>query len=255
MLGQRKMDSVRFIIAVDDTDTPVQGGTGRLARGLTQALAGSCRIWGVTRHQLAVLPTIPYTRQNSANALHILDITVPLDELLDYAVTWVKRHCCAGSQPGLCLGAVEALRELPLGHAAQQRVVTWEETWQAAQTAGVELRAVAGGGDGVIGALAAASLAAEGNDGRFVQVGKIRELPERVQVADLLAAGVAELRTPEGATVLTGEVVGVKGFRPALDAGECVLFVAGGDHGQWQALRGAPVLGSQQAQAQGDSRV
>ena len=215
-----------LIIAVDDTDTPEQGGTGRLCRGLAEALADCCEVWGVTRHQLAVLPEIPYTRKNSANAIHLISPPAELDELLDYASQWVAEHCCSGSRPGLCQGTAEALAAVTLGRAAQQ-------------AAGVVLRSVAGDGHGIIGALAAAALASSGNDGRFVEVGQVRGLQGRVSIVQAQDAGIAEVRQVGGKTVADGEIIAANGLRPALCESKCILFVIReGSH--WLPIRGWP---------------
>ncbi len=238
-----------FIIAVDDTDTAEQGGTGRLCRGLAEALANCCEVRGVTRHQLAILPEIPYTRKNSANAIHLIRLQVRSDELLDYATEWVAEHCCPGSNPGLCQGTAEALTAVSLGRAAQRRVVTMQEARQAADAAGVVLRSVAGDGHGIIGALAAAALASSGNDGRFVEVGQVRALQGPVSIPQAQDAGIAEVREASGQPVTEGEIIATNGLRPALCEGKCVLFVIReGSH--WIPVRGWPAAEQGEVQPQ-----
>lgn len=228
-----------LIIGVDDTDTVTEGGTGRLCRGLAEVLSQHCRVRGVTRHQLAILPGIPYTRKNSANAVHLLCAPNQGDDLLNYATDWVAEHALASSEPGLCQGSVEALATVRLGRSAQRRVVTIQEARKAAQTAQVTLRALSGKGHGIVGALAAANLASTGNDGRFVTVGHIRELHGLVSIAEVQAAGVEEIRTTEGQTVTTGEILVANGLRPALCANKPVLFVVPGKS-YWLPIKGWP---------------
>ncbi len=238
---------IKLIIAVDDTDTAEQGGTGRLCRGLAEALANRCEIWGVTRHQLAILPEIPYTRKNSANAVHLICPPAELDELLDYATEWVAAHCCSGSRPGLCQGTAEALTAVTLGRSAQHRLVTMQEARQAAEAAGVVLRSVAGDGHGIIGALAAAALAGSGNDGRFVEVGQVRALQGPVSILQAHDAGIAQVRQVGGKAVTDGEIIAANGLRPALCEGKSVLFVMReGSH--WLPVRGWPAAELPQGQ-------
>ncbi len=247
------MDPTNFIIAVDDTDTPEEGGTGKLCRELAQRLSRYGDIWGVTRHQLAVLPGIPYTRRNSANAIHLVCAPRDFREVAEYAIQWVAEHCCPGSEPGLCMGTTEALKVVAVGRAAQQRVVSVEEAWQAARAAEVTLRSVLGSGQGVVGALAAAALASCGNDGRFVEREGVRDLHGSVAVAEVLAAGVDEVRTADGETLTEGEVIAPRGLRPALCEGKCLLFVTRQDD-HWLPLKGWPCEDLNQVRVEGDIR-
>jgi hypothetical protein len=93
------------------------------------------------------------------------------------------------------------------------------------------------GGDrgGVIGALAAVGLAASGEDGRYVLVGRSRELSGLQPVSTLLAAGVAAVRTLDGQQVTDGLVQTDK-LRPARRGGQPVVIVEWvGDC--WQPLK------------------
>jgi hypothetical protein len=229
----------RFLIAVDDTDTPQAGGTGRLCRQLAEELRSSADIWGVTRHQLAVLPEIPYTRKNSANVVHLTCAATDFESIVEYAVVWVADHCCPGSRPGLCAGSCRTLRDISLGRAAQQRVVTVQETWQAAERFEVILRVVAGDGHGIVGALAAAALASSGSDGRFVEAGAVRELDGIVPIAEAIDAGVDGIRTVTGEPVADGHILVSNGLRPALCEGRVVLFVEHSQEG-WLPVKGWP---------------
>jgi hypothetical protein len=88
---------------------------------------------------------------------------------------------------------------------------------------------------GVIGALAAVGLAGSGEDGRFIQVGSIRELSGLVTVDAALKAGITSIKTLDGSLVTTGFIQADK-IRPALRQGRPVQFVAHlGEH--WQPLK------------------
>ncbi len=229
----------RFLIGIDDTDTPQTGGTGRLARMLAEELARWVEIKGVTRHQLAVLPGIPYTRNNSANVVHLRCSSREFTAIVEHAVVWVANRCCHGSEPGLCAGDCRQLQEIGLGRAAQRRVVAAAEAQQAAASAGIVLQAVRDGARGIVGALAGAALASSGNDGRFVQVGAVRELRGMVTPVEVINAGVDEIRTVSGEAVPDGRILVGNGLRPALCEGLVVLFVEPG-HDGWLPVKGWP---------------
>ncbi len=228
-----------LVIAVDDTDSPEQGGTGRVARAIAERLAQRCPFWGVTRHQLAVLPEINYTRKNSANVVHLLEQPGAPAALAAEVSQWISEMALPGSEPGLCVADPARLLNVDLGRAAQQRVVSKDEVRAAARSAGVALRPAGSGDAGIVGAFAAACLAAGGNDGRFVQAGAMRSLSGVVTVADVLAAGGDEVRTVEDRPLDDGEITADR-LRPALRTGKCVLYCAQGEDGVWVPVMGAP---------------
>ena len=232
-------DANSFLIGVDDTDNPDEGGTGRLCRVLAEVLAGQWRVGGVTRHQLPLLPGIPYTRRNSANALHFTCPAQQFAAAFAEAVRWIAEHCWAGSSPGVCGGSAAALSAVTFGRTAQERIVTPQEAYEAAETAQVTLKAAGGDGHGVIGALAAAALAASGNDGRFIAVGTVRALTGLVAAARVRAAGVDQIRSTTGAILIDGYILADAGLRPALREGQSILFVEWNGH-HWLPVRGAP---------------
>ena len=229
----------RFLIGIDDTDTPQAGGTGRLCRALAEEIARWADIRGVTRHQLAILPGIPYTRNNSANVVHLSCPSREFAGIVEHAAVWVANHCCPGSEPGLCAGNCRQLQDMSLGRAAQRRVVSPAEARQAAEKARVVLQAVVDDGCGIVGALAGAALASSGNDGRFVQVGVVRELAGMVSTVEIIDAGVDEIRTVSGETVADGHILVDNGLRPALCEGRVVLFVEPG-RSDWLPVKGWP---------------
>jgi hypothetical protein len=96
----------------------------------------------------------------------------------------------------------------------------------AAEELGAALLALGGTGGGIIGALAGAILAAGGDDGRFVEIGRVRELTGEVTVAALLAAGIQEVRSSDGETATAALVDTLGGrVRPQLRGGRAVLLV------------------------------
>jgi len=58
-------------LAMDDTDNAESRGTGRLARAVAVELSRKYRVAGVTRHQLFVHESIPFTSHNSCAVIHL----------------------------------------------------------------------------------------------------------------------------------------------------------------------------------------
>jgi tRNA(Ile2) C34 agmatinyltransferase TiaS len=226
------------VVAVDDTDIPGEGGTGSVARVIAARLSASLRIWGVTRHQFAVLPEIPYTARNSGNVIHLIEAPDDLRALADEVVDWVRGLHVPGSEPGVCVARAEDLLEAPLGLEAKRRFVHRSEAWEAAAQTGAILRHAVEADDGIVGAFAGACLAAQGNDGRFVETGRLRELAGEVTVKEVLEAGGDEVRSVEG-DLLTDEVLLADRLRPALRLGKCVLYCKR-DGDTWVPVHGAP---------------
>jgi len=236
MDGYRSKAAV--VVAIDDTDIPGEGGTGSVARRVAARLGERFAVWGVTRHQFAVLPEIPYTARNSGNVVHLLQAPAALEPLAEEVVGWVRTLHVPGSEPGICVAPVEALLGQRLGRDAQRRFVHRAEAWEAAASTGAILRKAVEADDGIVGAFAGACLAAQGNDGRFVQVGRMRDLAGELEVAEVLAAGGDEARSVEGTPISDGRVRAEK-LRPALREGRCIVYCRW-DAGAWTPLHGGP---------------
>lgn len=229
----------RLVIAVDDTDCPEEGGTGRVAREIARRLAERFPVRGVSRHQFAVLPEIRYTRRNSGNAVHVGAVPDDLGALADEVASWVDEMALPGSEPGICVARAESVRDHHLGREAQRRVVTREEARAAAHAAAALLRHPRAGASGIIGAFAAACLAAGGNDGRFVETGRLRALSGPVGVQEVLDAGGDMVLTVEGEPVTEGLILADR-LRPALRMGKRVVYCARREDGLWVPLVGGP---------------
>jgi hypothetical protein len=78
-------------------------------------------------------------------------------------------------------------------------------------------------------------LSASGEDGRYVQVGSLRELTDLQPVERVVAAGVDRLQTLDGQPVSEGLVLTSK-FRPARRGGKPVGFVRW-EQDHWQPLK------------------
>ena len=229
----------RWLVALDDTDVPDGRGTGQLARMLMQALVErGARSRGVTRHQLLVHPSVPYTSHNSANCLGVeADWPDPAD-VLAWVCRLVVEECPEGSDPGVCMARASAVGPavVAFGCRTQREVVTQEAARRAADASGCVLRGLGGTRDGVIGAVAAVGLRAGGNDGRFVDLGRVRALSGVVSARELLAAGADTVATRDGMAASPGERVDTLGWvRPRLREGRALLLVerSKSDDAEW----------------------
>jgi len=227
---------LRIFIGLDDTDTLESRGTGRLARQIASALAADYPVLGVTRHQLSAHPQIPCTKNNSSAAI-ALDAGEELDRnvLLQQVRTMMLQDYQVGSDPGLCVahGVPDAV--IGFGRRAQRLLLTQAEARALAAAHAIPLLGLGGDESGIIGALAAVGLAASGEDGRYVQVGRSRELSGLQPVSALLAAGIQGVRTSDGQPVTDGLVQADK-LRPARRGGQPVAVVEwSGDH--WLPLK------------------
>jgi len=218
-----------ILIGIDDTDNPSSGGTGRLARALAEKLRGRYNVLGVTRHQLLVDPRIPFTKKNSCNVVHLGDETADITGLAEEAAAFISQRSLEGSDPAICVTDARRVAGSSFGQAAQTRVIERAEATRLAEKSGCILEELGGTGIGLIGALAGVVLAAGGNDGRYVEVGRVRELTGTVSVQQLLDSGVADVRYVEGMSVDNGEVDCGRGVRPSLVDHRPVVFVARAD--------------------------
>ena len=228
-------------IGLDDTDTLESRGTGYLARQIAAALASDYPVLGVTRHQLLRDPRVPCTKNNSSAAIALningrLGPGAPLEcALLECVQAAMVADYQPGSDPGLCVTSTVPTAITEFGRRAQRQLVTQDEARALAAAHTIPLVGLGGTQDGVIGALAAVGLAASGEDGRYVLLGRSRELSGLQPVSALLAAGIAAVQTLDGQPV-TGGLVQTDKLRPARRGGRPIAVVEWeGDC--WQPLK------------------
>jgi tRNA(Ile2) C34 agmatinyltransferase TiaS len=219
-----------LFIGLDDTDTLTSRGTGRLAREIAAELAPDYPVLGVTRHQLLLDPRVPCTKKNSsaAIALGIEGDAENVAALLERVRALMLADFQPGSDPGLCVACQVPAPVVEFGRRAQCELVTQGEARRLAASHGIPLVGLGGDEGGVIGALAAVGLAGGGEDGRYVLVGRSRELSGVQPVSALLAAGIQAVRTPDGRAVTEG-LVRVDKLRPARRGGQAVAVVEWAD--------------------------
>ena len=222
-------------IGLDDTDNAESRGTGSLARRIAADLAADHNVEGVTRHQLLEDPRVPCTKRNSCAAIHLEFDKVDQEALLVRVQKIMASDFQPGSDPGLCVAQEVPNAIIAFGRFTQVQLVAQQDARDLAADHGIQLLGLGGDEDGVIGALAAVGLAAQGNDGRYVQVGTIRELSGLQPVPAVLAAGVTAVQTLDGTPVTKGLVLTDK-LRPARRGGKPVAVVQWeGDH--WLPLK------------------
>lgn len=222
-------------IGIDDTDNLNSRGTGRLARNIAAALSSDFTVPGVVRHQLLQDPRVPFTSHNSSATILLYDEgRASTRELFARVREMILSDFQAGSDPGLCVtrGVPEAVTAH--GRRAQKTIVTQGDARALAREYGILLEGLGGTEDGVIGALASVGLTACGEDGRYLLVGRVRDLTGLQPVEAVLAAGVSEVRTMDGKTVAGGIMLSDK-IRPARRGGEPVAYV------EWREDRWEPL--------------
>jgi tRNA(Ile2) C34 agmatinyltransferase TiaS len=225
-----------IFIGLDDTDNLESRGTGHLARAIAANLAADFQVLGVLRHQLLVDPQIRYTSHNSSKSV-ILDADgdVNLTALCERVRLMMLADYQPGSDPGLCVARLVPATVIEFGQRAKREVLTQAEARALAAAHGMLLSGVGGDEGGVIGALAAVGLAAGGEDGRYVMVGRSRELTGLQPVSVVLSTGIAAVQTVGGEEVAEG-LVQTEKMRPARRGGQPIVIVEqSGD--EWVPLK------------------
>jgi len=217
-------------VCMDDTDNLNSRGTGRLARAVAAELGKKFPVRGVTRHQLYVHPDIPYTSHNSCGVIHItMDGYQYLDEIFEIAREEMLNDFIEGSDPGLSVATSEQIKPslIAYGRDAQNTVLTQEKARTMARNLGIRLEGLGGTEDGVIGSMAGLALASTSNDGRFLQIGTIRDLLGPQTVQSLLDAGIDNIYTLDGRRVTSGTIWNeeTKSVKPCPINEKAILFV------------------------------
>jgi hypothetical protein len=237
---------MRCLIAIDDTDNLESRGTGFRARqlGARLAEAGIGTVRGITRHQLFVHPSIPYTSHNSSACLDVDVGVAQLDAARVFCRDYLAEESATGSDAGLCVAPYDAVTDelMEFGRNAKVRVLAREHAHELAQRHGVHLEGVTGERIGVIGALAAVGLRRAGHDGRFIWLEGVRELQGSCTAGTLLATtGIDSVESIDGRPVPGDALVCVDPWpRPVLLHGRAVLLTEeigdGDERSGWRIL-------------------
>ncbi|MHB8134409.1 MAG: ABC transporter substrate-binding protein [Anaerolineaceae bacterium] len=227
---------MKIYIGLDDTDNHESRGTGHLARFIADSLKDNFELEGVVRHQLFFDPRVPYTSHNSSASI-LIDSQgyYSLDKLFDRVRSIMENDFQIGSDPGLCITDHVPEEVIAFGKKVKSEFIYQVEALNLAKKHNIRLAGLGGTCDGIIGSLAAVGLSAYGEDGRYVQVGKLRELSGLQSFEVLRKAGIAEIRTMDGKIVTSGETIADK-LRPARREKKPILFVQM-INDQWEAIK------------------
>ncbi len=165
---------MEVFLGIDDTDNPDSRGSGSLAEDLANSLIEKNIIStysAISRHQLYVHRSIPFTTHNSSMCFSACLKESHLQQLIAFSQQFLKEASAFGADPGLCVTMMEDSLDkdelVAFGLRAKSSLLTKQEAYHLADKAGVHLSEHGGSGDGVIGALAGVGLRLNGNDGRF----------------------------------------------------------------------------------------
>ncbi len=237
---------MRCLIGIDDTDNLESRGTGFRARQLGARLAeaglGTAR--GITRHQLYVHPSIPYTSHNSSACLDVDIDKARLNAVRDFCREYLAKESAEGSDAGLCMAAFDTVADelVEFGRSVKGTIRTQDEARDLAARHGAHLEGVTGDQMGVIGALSAVGLRRGGHDGRFIWLEGVRELTGTMTAGALIATtGIDSVESTDGQPLPADAVVLVDPWpRPVLLHGRAVLLTEkngdGHEHGDWKIL-------------------
>ncbi len=231
---------MKVYAAFDDTDViDAEFGTGKLVRMLEPKLPDGARMIGVVRHQLLVADDIPYTSHNSP-ACAILEMESPelIQPLIEIAAEHLESLASPGSDPGLCVAGAADVNQglMDFGRQAGVRKVSQREARDA--VGDIWLSGHGGTNDGIIGAAAAVGLTAHGWEGRFIEYGGLRDMPDPISVAALQAADILPMTLERNVQPpAPGDMIDTQGWlRPRLCGGRAVLPVLWKQTGLWFSI-------------------
>ena len=204
-------------IGIDDTDNLDTRGTGFRARQLAGRLqeAQLAQAIGVTRHQLLVDDRVPYTSHNSSACIAV-EPACDTATLIGFCRKFLLEIAAEGSDVGLCLAdEQQAGKAITFGRTAQSELINQQDARDLAARHAIMLEGLTGDHQGIIGALSAVGLYADGNDGRYIWSRGLREHAEQI----LSLAALQEISNIDSVSVLEGD---------ALTDGEMII-----DLGPW----------------------
>ena len=167
-------------IGIDDTDNLETRGTGYRARQLAQRLTDAmlAQTIGVTRHQLLVDDRVPYTSHNSSACIAVQP-ACDLATLTEFCRNFLLEIAADGSDVGLCIADErQAGNAITFGRTAKTALVDQQDARNLAGQHEIVLEGLTGDQQGIIGALSAVGLYADGNDGRYLWSRGLREHAE-----------------------------------------------------------------------------
>jgi hypothetical protein len=222
---------MRFLIGLDDTDSPRGSSTGELALRLGESLqsAGLGRLDSVTRHQLFTSPQVARTTRNSACCITLEGDTSKSKEMEMACRTFLLREYSSGSNAGYAFASwIQVTFELVnWARLVKSQKVTRAEAIAQARASGIAVAGLCGTGAGVIGAVAAIGLRYRGEDGRFLWLPGLDEAVGSLPYSDLMSlVPFDRIENLRGRTPRPSDkVVLGHDFQALLRDGRCVLLV------------------------------
>jgi len=183
---------MRYLLAIDDTDQKDWPGTGHLLEKIMRNITENG--WGITdsitRHQLFVHPSIPYTSHNSVMCFAgEISQKKNIEDIIDLTISYLRRESAPEADPGLCVVFPEELtfpaKLISFGKKAKKEKLFKKNAYELAEQLSIYLSEHGGSGDGIIGALAGTGLRLSGNDGRFRGSHFILDTTTKYSVSDL----------------------------------------------------------------------
>ncbi len=225
---------MRYLLAIDDTDQKDWPGTGHLLEKIRKNITENG--WGIadsiTRHQLFVHPSVPYTSHNSVMCFAgEISQRKEIERIIDLSISYLKRESAPESDPGLCVVFPDEVkypeRIINFGRKAKIKKLSKQDAYQLAEELSIYLTEHGGTGDGVIGALAGTGLRLSGNDGRFRGSHFILENPCKFKIKDLCEKWEIDKACTEDGQILSDEeLVSLKGkVKTVLKENKSVLLV------------------------------
>lgn len=237
MTPVRALAGVDLVIGIDDTDDLYSPGTGRRARQLLDELtkAGLGTPAGATRHQLLVDDRIPYTTHNSSACIAWRsaggDPDAVVAEVIRFCGEFLERVCPPAADPGLVVAIPRRILDTPalveFGRQAKLEVLRTEDAWKLGAALGVHISGHGGTQDGVLGALAGVGLHLSGNDGLFIDMPGLHDLPPESTIDDLRRlVGIDDARDSAQRRPEPDEPIELSDWvRPVLLEGRAVLLL------------------------------
>ena len=164
---------------------------------------------GVTRHQLLVDDRVPYTSHNSSACIAVQPACDPV-LLADACREFLLEIAAEGSDVGLCIADELQAGEITVfGKTAKIALVGQQDARDIAGRFGIRLEGLTGDHQGIIGALSAVGLYADGNDGRYIWSRGLREHAEqKLSLATLRGiSDIDRVSLLEGGALTDDEVI------------------------------------------------
>jgi len=219
-----------IFVGIDNTGNSESIGTGKFARQIAKKLSSKYNIYGVTRHQFYAQSDILYSLHNFGAVIHMdTHEQGSIHNIFEIVKTIMLDNFNEGSNPGLAAAYESSISPalVAFGQDAKNKVLQTKIAINLAKNSGILLEGMGKTGDGIIGAMAGIGLAYTKNDGRFLQIGRVRKLKGPQPAEKLLNAGIDKIFTLDGRRVITGIIIndGNKPMKPSPVNGEVILFV------------------------------